>query len=143
MSLGLNAISDTVETAIDKIWEDKDAANELEFEREKLKAELVASLDGKKLKAASDIIVAETSGDKFQRRWRPTLMYVIIAIIGNNFLLAPYLDAIFGWSVSLELPEWLWETIKIGMGGYIGGRSLEKISDKGGAKGLYNSIAGR
>jgi hypothetical protein len=75
----------------------------------------------------AEIISAEAHGDKWQRRWRPTLMYACIAIIVNNFILQPYLQAIFGWSVTLTLPPELWKVMMIGIGGYIGSRGVEKV----------------
>jgi hypothetical protein len=53
-------------------------------------------------------------------------MLVFTAIVANNYILAPYLQAMFGWSVSLEMPEQLWNLLSIGIGGYIFGRSGEK-----------------
>jgi hypothetical protein len=59
-------------------------------------------------------------------------MWIIIVIIFNNFLLAPYVGMIFGYDLSLDvdvnsLPEELWRAIDIGLGGYVIGRSAEKI----------------
>ena len=55
-------------------------------------------------------------------------MTVIVAIVANNYLLAPYLDAMFGAGLQLELPEQLWNLMTMGVGGYIAGRSGEKIA---------------
>lgn len=57
------------------------------------------------------------------RNWRPLLMLVFTYIIAHNFVIAP----IFSVSV-LEIPTDMWELLKIGMGGYIIGRSAEKIT---------------
>ena len=56
-------------------------------------------------------------------------MLVIIAIIANNYIFFPYLSA-FGieQAVMLDLPEQLWGLIKIGVGGYVVGRSGEKFA---------------
>jgi hypothetical protein len=53
-------------------------------------------------------------------------MLVFVFIVANNYILAPYLQAMFGWSVSLQTPPDLWALIKIGLGGYVVGRSAEK-----------------
>ena len=58
--------------------------------------------------------------------WRPLLMTVFTFIVFNNYVLAPYMGALFGVSVSLDLPPEMWELLKIGVGGYIVGRSAEK-----------------
>lgn len=74
-----------------------------------------------------DVLLAEIQGDSWlQRNWRPIFMFVLIAIVANNFLIAPYADAMFGSSVMLELPSHLWTLITTAMGGYIGLRTFEK-----------------
>ncbi|MBI9081627.1 MAG: hypothetical protein JEY79_18045, partial [Pseudodesulfovibrio sp.] len=46
----------------------------------------------------------------------------------NNYLLVPYGELFFPGSVKvLELPEALWELMKIGVGGYVVGRTGEKM----------------
>lgn len=46
-----------------------------------------------------------------------------VFIVFNNYILAPYLQALFSWSVSLQTPPDLWALNKIGLGGYVLGRS--------------------
>jgi hypothetical protein len=127
------AIVGLVGKAIDKAVPDAGQATEL-------KAAIAAhihQLAEIELKGAVDIILAEARGESWlQRNWRPLLMMTCIAIIANNYVLYPYLKAIFGWGVALELPESLWELLKIGVGGYVVGRSLEKGLDvwKNGSK---------
>lgn len=75
----------------------------------------------------SQVIIAEAKGESWlQRNWRPSLMVVFGAIVANNYILAPYLDAMFDSGIVLEIPEQLWGLLKLGVGGYIGGRSIEK-----------------
>ena len=66
-------------------------------------------------------------------------MLSITAIIVNNYILAPYLQAAFGWSVTLDLPPEMWTLLTVGVGGYVVGRSGEKIAQnlnlRGGADG--------
>lgn len=47
-------------------------------------------------------------------------------IVANNYLIAPDAQALFDRSVSLPTPPDLWALIKIGLGGYVMGRSAEK-----------------
>jgi hypothetical protein len=78
-------------------------------------------------KYQSEVIIAEAKGESWlQRNWRPSLMAIFGIIVANNYILAPYLDAMFDWTVVLEIPEQLWGLLKLGVGGYIGGRSIEK-----------------
>ncbi len=53
-------------------------------------------------------------------------MLMIVAIIANNYLLAPYVQALFGVGIALELPERLWDPMMVGVGGYVVGRSVER-----------------
>lgn len=94
--------------------------------------------------AKRDVIVAEATGKSWlQRNWRPLLMTVIAAIIGWNYLMHPLLN----WALVvakagvepppiLELPADLWTLLQIGVGGYIVGRSAEKVTDTLAGKGL-------
>lgn len=82
------------------------------------------------LEAQSKLILAEAQGESWlQRNWRPILMLTIVAIVANNYLLAPYLNALIGAGAVpvLELPERLWDLMTLGVGGYVAGRSAEKI----------------
>lgn len=79
------------------------------------------------LTAQADVIKAEASSQfPLTAQWRPILMLVFTGIIFNNYFLAPYLQAMFGWHVTLELPPQMWDLLKLGIGGYIVGRSVEK-----------------
>lgn len=84
-----------------------------------------------RMTAAADVIKAEaTSQFRLTSQWRPILMLTFTFIVANNYIFSPYLQAMFGWHVSLELPPEMWDLIKIGVGGYITGRSLEKAVGK-------------
>ena len=59
--------------------------------------------------------------------WRPITMLVFVSIVANNYILVPYLQA-FGLHVpTLQLNDEMWNLLKIGIGGYIVGRSAEKV----------------
>lgn len=109
-----------------------DTAIEDPNERNRLKAEAamrVQELASTELKGAIDIILAEARGQSWlQRNWRPLLMMTVVLIIANNFLLGPYLEAMFSVSIVLPLPPDLYDLMKIGVGGYVVGRSAEKIA---------------
>lgn len=109
---------------VDEVVEDKDAAN-------KLKAALTQrqmELESQELKGRIDIILAEAKGSWLQRNWRPVLMMLIVVIVANNFLIVPYANALGAAMPDLALPDALWNLMMIGVGGYIVGRSGEKIA---------------
>lgn len=117
------AVSGLIGKAIDRAIPDKDEAARL---KAKIQSE-ANQLATTELQGAVDIIKTEAGSEhKLAAVWRPVLMLVIVAIIANNYILAPYLGAMFNWSVSLELPGQLWNLMTLGVGGYIGGRSVEK-----------------
>ena len=53
-------------------------------------------------------------------------MLVFVVIIANNYVLFPYLQLFFQTGAMLEIPPDMWALLKIGLGGYVLGRSVEK-----------------
>ncbi|HEY3858355.1 MAG TPA: 3TM-type holin [Gammaproteobacteria bacterium] len=108
---------------VDKVIPDQDLGA-------KLKASIqtaVLSADAEALQSQAGIVTAEAKGESWlQRNWRPVTMMVFVFIVANNYIIAPYAQAISGASVSLPTPPDLWALIKIGLGGYVVGRSAEK-----------------
>lgn len=66
--------------------------------------------------------------------WRPLLMIVIIAIVAINYLIFPLVSLFTGTSMAIDLPIELWNLLQIGVGGYVVGRSGEKMVDKWNSK---------
>ncbi len=95
---------------------------------EKIKAESIIKqiLIEKQLelqKMQTEIILAEAKGNWLQRSWRPILMLSFGFIVIYVKFIAP----VFGLTIpALEIE--FWELLKIGIGGYVVGRSAEKIS---------------
>lgn len=82
----------------------------------------MAALDQQFAVEQAKVIVAETqSASWMARNWRPSLMYVFMYIIAHNFIVSPIFHLPF-----LPIPEQMWDLLKIGMGGYIFGRTAEK-----------------
>jgi len=71
------------------------------------------------LDAQKSIIVAEAQGGSWlQKSWRPITML--------TFLSLTVCDS-FGWLPNRLAPE-AWTLLQLGLGGYVAGRSLEKIA---------------
>ena len=103
---------------IDQAVEDKDTAILLKAKLQ----EMVLTGQMKEIEAAAQIIVAEAQGESWlQRNWRPLLMCLFGVIIANNFIIVP----LFG-TPSAEIPPDMWDLLKLGIGGYVVGRSVEK-----------------
>lgn len=79
------------------------------------------------METQASIIIAEAQGASWlQRNWRPGLMALFGIIILNNYILNPWISAMFDVEVMMEIPEQMWGLLKLGIGGYIVGRSTEK-----------------
>ncbi len=90
---------------------------------------ILAELDSleKSIETQASIIVAEAQGASWlQRNWRPGLMALFGVIIFNNYILNPWISVLFDVEVVMEIPEEMWGLLKLGIGGYIVGRSTEK-----------------
>lgn len=123
----IGAIAGPIIDIIDKAVPDADLARKLKHD-----IQFQMLTNGHQIeKAAAEIVLAEAKSEHWiTANWRPVLMLAITAILVNNFLLAPYLQWAFGTSVHLELPDPLWDLLMIGVGGYVVGRSAEKVADK-------------
>ena len=73
--------------------------------------------------AAADIIKAEAaSGSWLAASWRPITMLTFVALIVARWL---------GWTAENIQPEEylkLWDIVELGLGGYVIGRSVEKVA---------------
>ena len=111
-------ISDVVNNIIDKVAPDAGMAEQLKFE---ITRELIKS-DNKALQTQASIIVAEANGDSWlQRSWRPLTMLNFAALITAYWLgLTPD-------GITDEVVTALFALIQVGLGGYVIGRSAEKV----------------
>ena len=115
-----------VTNLVGQFVEDKDKANELETA---IKRKLL-SLEQSVIDAQKEVIVAEATSQSFiARNWRPIMMLTFVFIIGNNYILFPYIKLFGGTAMVLEIPPDMWGLLKIGVGGYVLGRSGEKMGD--------------
>lgn len=116
----LNPFTPVIEKAgdiIDKFVVDKDKAIEA-----KAKLQTMDLSNAKTaLEAQVAIVVAETQGGWIQRNWRPLTMLCFVFIIMWNH----WISVVFSLP-STPIPPQMWELIKLGMGGYVVGRSVEK-----------------
>ena len=74
-------------------------------------------------KMQTEIIVTEAKGNWLQRSWRPILMLAFGFIVIYVKFLAP----LFDFRIP-ELEDEFWNLLQLGIGGYVVGRSAEKIS---------------
>lgn len=74
-----------------------------------------------------EVLVTELSGSALQRNWRPVVMLSFAFIIVYHFFLQPVLG-IWLDVPAISLPDRFWSLLEIGLGGYVIGRSVEKVS---------------
>jgi Holin of 3TMs, for gene-transfer release len=105
--------------------------------RRKLEAELQNKLTehlGKTQELEQAIVLAEVRSEHWlTRSWRPLLMLTLLAFIVFVGLVLPLLDLIVGSPIAFNprwqsLPIQFWDFLQVGVGGYIGGRTLEKVA---------------
>ena len=120
----VGTIIDKVLGVVDKAVPDKDL-------REKLKAELQRESWNTVLQESSvrkEIIVSEATGHSWlQRNWRPILMLMFAYMIFHNFVLVPVIQAFYPTFPTVAVPDNVWNILALGVGGYILGRSGEKM----------------
>ena len=83
--------------------------------------------ESRMMESRAKTIVAEASSEHWiVASWRPITMLTFVAIIANNYILAPYFKS-WGYDVpTLEIPPNMWALLQLGITGYIVGRSAEK-----------------
>ena len=95
-------------------------------ERINAKNKIIQVLKEKELelqKMQTDIIIAEAKGNWLQRSWRPILMLAFGFIVIYVKFIAP----LFGFTIP-PLENEFWNLLQLGIGGYVVGRSAEKIA---------------
>ena len=108
----VSAALDVGKTLIDKFWPDAG-----ESERQKIQTFLAVFM------AQSDIVKTEAASTHWlAANWRPLTMLTFVALIVARW---------FGWAApGLQEAEYLklWDIVQFGLGGYVVGRSVEKIA---------------
>lgn len=83
-----------------------------------------------------DVILAEINSEHWlTSNWRPLLMMALMGFLILVGLVIPLVDLLVGHPMTYQprwndLPSGFWDFLAVGMGGYIGGRSLEKITSQ-------------
>lgn len=119
-----------INKALDAFVKDQELKRKLESE---LQGKLAEHL-GKSAELEQAIVLAEIKSEHWlTRSWRPILMLTLLGFVVFVGLVIPLLDAVMGAPVAFNprwqtLPPQFWDFLSIGIGGYIGGRTLEKVA---------------
>lgn len=117
----LNAVKPVlnfVNTIVDKVVEDKGQADQI---KANIAMQALAA-NNKEIEQATSVIIAEVSGESWlQRNWRPITMLTFCGLVVLHWLgfTAPNLT-------ESEVTSLL-DVVKVGLGGYVIGRSGEKM----------------
>ena len=95
--------------------------NELEQIRNAMSDKLL-EYEQKVLELQAGIVMAETKGNWLQRSWRPILMLAFGFVILYEYFFSNILSL-----PKSDLPAEFWSLLNLGVGGYVVGRSAEKI----------------
>lgn len=126
LSSVFETVSNVVSGTVGKFIEDKDKAKELETALTAQLTTSVVELLGREVDAQKSVIVAEAQGESWlQRNWRPIIMMALSTMVCIYWM---------GWThqdMDQEVVLKILDIVQIGLGGYIGGRTAEKLADKG------------
>jgi Holin of 3TMs, for gene-transfer release len=115
---------------IDKLVPDADLKRRLKTE---IRGKLV-DRDMALIAARRSVVLGEIASESWlTRSWRPLLMFLLMAFLSFFGLVLPIAELALGRSLPLEprldrIPEPLWNLLGLGLGGYVGGRTIEKIA---------------
>lgn len=104
-------------------------AEKLAAQRELVKLQLdfqtkMLEADNEFVKAQADVVKSEVQSTSWMaRNWRPVLMLTFTYIVAHNFIIVP----LFGIT-AVAIPQDMWDLLKLGITGYVAGRSLEKVA---------------
>jgi hypothetical protein len=118
---GVKDAVNSVGDAVDKIVTNDEERMEVKKEL----TEVITSFAQNLSSYSAEVLKIEMSGNWLQRSWRPIVMLAFAFIVCYEFFLSP----VFGLP-GTELPEQFWGLLEIGMGGYVIGRTVEKVADK-------------
>lgn len=127
MSWLTDLFSKDAATLVDSIGSAFDKNFTSEDERMAKKAEVIAMVNAFILKVSelkADLVKTEMAGNWMQRSWRPIIMLSFGFVVIYRYFIAPTFNLPMA-----ELPENFWNLLELGMGGYVIGRTVEKVSD--------------
>jgi len=112
----VDEVTTTDEEKLAKQVEINSLANQLRLDLAKIESEFA--------EVQSRVVIAEAQSQSWlARNWRPMTMMTFVGIIFFNYIISP----LFSMTALTIVPD-MWALLKLGIGGYIGGRTIEKIS---------------
>ena len=136
MSLGLigsiiSALSGPLGTVAERYFDNKDDAAAF---KNAVELEVLKNAKSVEDKAGSIILAEARSEHWLTSTWRPLMMVIFVTVIAIHILIIPYFLTPILWMFGapipelMPIPEQVWTLLTIGIGGYVGGRSIEKAT---------------
>ena len=109
--------------------EDKAKAQQALADAEQRARQTAADYDGKLNAIAGENIRAEMRcGDKFTERARPSFMYLVMAVLGFNYIAIPCCQIFGSKAQPVYLPGELLTLFGVCITGYVFNRTVEKVA---------------
>lgn len=128
LSGGVSGIFDGVKGIIGSFVTDPTQKLAAATELSKLQIDFQAKqIDAEKDFAAqqASVVIAEAKSDSWlASNWRPITMLSFVFIILWNYVVVPLFH-----QIPVLIPDGMWDLLKLGIGGYIGARTVEKVVD--------------
>lgn len=119
-------VVDSLGSAADDLFTSEQERKKAERLMTKVEVELEEKLLEVKqqlIEARSSVLEKEVQGESwYQRAWRPFTMVVFVGVIVAHWF------GVAGTHLDPAIQEWLYKVIQLGLGGYVFGRSAEKIA---------------
>lgn len=98
-------------------------------EKKNLRANVITSM----VNAQTSVIIAEANAGGIAAKWRPYTMLSFVALTLCHYAIFPMVAVVYPPAAAvfaaMTLPPEMWILIQVGLGGYTGGRSVEKVVD--------------
>lgn len=118
----IGTVLDKVFGVVDKAIPDRDLATKLKSELQTSLLIKEYDLITRELESKSNVIIAEAKSDSWlARSWRPITMLTFVALITADWL------GFTASNLTHEMKLKLYDIIQLGLGGYVIGRSAEKV----------------
>lgn len=122
-----NAVEGTV-SSIEKIIDNTVTTDAEKLDRKNQLTKLVLDSANQAAAIQASIIINEANGSKLQRNWRPIVMLAFAFVVVYTYFLQPVGMAFSEKLIPVEIPDRFWSLLEIGIGGYVIGRTVEKVT---------------
>ena len=119
LSTAVASVSNAFSTALDKIWPDANVEEQAKVDQVKMAFDSALAV----FQGQVSSVLAEAQGESWlQKSWRPITMLTFLVLVVGHFF------GIEGPNFTPDDSANLFLLIQIGLGGYVVGRSAEKIA---------------